>query len=280
MTGADPSAPAAAEDPVDRVAAELLVRGADGAVPLVVLTDEDLLALADFEEAGLAVRPWLAGRDVDPPLAAGIALRGMYAHGLVHVDADGGYRPRADLAAVLRLRTTAFAVFSATCRLGATTSTVLHYEHPGGMLVEEEISDAGIHVFTVLPRREVPGRVFLLADPSSHARDDGDASDPVTLPVAEFAADPEWVRRIGGTRALTTLTAVAGVGGPEHTARLFVYATEDGVWVMQADDPELRSGDVTLREVSSGALLELVARMYGSSLAEIAPQAGAAPPSG
>lgn len=150
---------------------------------LVQFTDEELLLLgADHPAVDM---PYLSPLDpAQREFAAQIAYRSLCSHGAIAVDGGTGLELPESYVRMLRLRADASSVLVVS---KATVDTgVMRYHHLGAdTIVLEDVSDAGAHVFRLLPRAELAASVrrFCTVDGAA----DG-AGEPVALTEASFAA--------------------------------------------------------------------------------------------
>ncbi|MUK03588.1 hypothetical protein GM708_17825 [Vibrio cholerae] len=224
---------------------------------LPALTDEEIVALDGVERSQLVPLPFLDRNDGDKRLMATVALRGLLAKQIAYPTVQEGQTTPDGLGAIdeitgiLTLRRTGQRIVSGERRSAAGVHWLFGYVH-GGRVLEEQISDAGVHAFEVYPVQELADRLALLVDPQSAAGADG-AVDVV--PEARFEALAPEI--FGDSLAVTTV--VAGGTDPGSQAALTVYASADRVRTLDAAAP--RDGaDYTITEVSADTLRGRLAR--------------------
>ncbi len=198
---------------------------ADGALP--TLTDEEIVALDGVDRAQLVPLPFLDRNGGDKRLMATVALRGLLAKQIAYPRVSEG-QPPAGLAAVpevtgiLTLRRTGRRIVSGERRSAAGTHWIFGYVH-GDRVLEEQISDAGVHAFEVYPVAQLVERLGALADPQGAAAGDG---VPDVLAQVRFEQDAPAL--------LAVTTVVAGGVEPDSRAVLTVYALADRVRTLDA----------------------------------------------
>lgn len=247
-------------------AMELLASASEDPDLLIVLTDEEIVALAGRDALSFAGSPYLDQEGVDETAHAAAALRSLIARGLVVTVDDamenegetiiGEARERAlqidrPIAGLLMLRSTASAVVHVTRQVAEqTTRLVLHVETDGGVL-EEFVSADGYHRFSVPTPSAAVERLARYIDANAVA---GESSgEAITAPIAELdAADGALGEKLADTRALSVLTAVSA----EEASQATIFATSDAVFAM--DTPEEGETEATVGEQSATELRELL----------------------
>lgn len=266
----DPEAPLpfAREDVL--AAEELLTSTDDRPEPVLVLTDEQLVALEGHARRQHTATPWIREHSEQRTLLAGSALRGLLADGRVRrvrEDATGRvlWQAEPQLAACLVLRRTAprFTTAERTreTTAGVEVDRVHHYAHAGGVL-EEEVTAEGMHRFTVLRTEQVPERLLRLWDPEGVAGPTGDA---VVLRISALDSSP-LAAALAGTRAMTLVTVAAAAEDAVHQASL--YATGQEVLVMEVLDPAADDPHLEFRRVDAVDLRALAAVLVGGGPAD------------
>ncbi|MBK0329880.1 hypothetical protein I8D64_00470 [Brachybacterium sp. MASK1Z-5] len=161
---------------------------------LLVLTDEEVMALDGADRPTLSATPLLdlAGEGLDRSQAALAVLRGLVARGLLGPDtfdptflevfgkdlppervaalaADAGmaddYVLAPALAGIHCLRHRPDSLLDVLVTRGARRTEWMYYLHAGGGVLEEKILQDGFHVFSLLPLTDLPERVAGLMDP-------------------------------------------------------------------------------------------------------------------
>ncbi|MDN5821173.1 MAG: hypothetical protein L0H39_06765 [Brachybacterium sp.] len=254
-------------------AMELLASASDEPELLIVLTDEEIVALAGRDTLSLTGSPYLDQEGVDESAHASAALRSLIARGLV-VTVDeamenegevviGDAQDRAmqidrPIAGLFMLRSTASAVVHVTRQVAEQmTRLVLHVEDDGGVL-EEFVSADGFHRFSVPTRTAALERLARFIDPDGLAGDEGGQS--VTAPIAELdSAEGELAETLADTRTLSVLTAVSATEAIQVT----LFATSGAVFAM--DTPEEGESEATVSEQSATDLRELLGEVLDRS---------------
>lgn len=247
-------------------AMELLASASEDPELLIVLTDEEIVALAGRDALSFAGSPYLDQEGVDESAHAAAALRSLIARGLV-VTVDeametegeaiiGTAQDRAvqidrPIAGLLMLRATASAVVHVTRQVAEqTTRLVLHVETDGGVL-EEFVSADGFHRFSVPTPSAAVERLARYIDPNGIAGEE--SGEPVTAPISELdSAEGELAEKLADTRTLSVLTSVSANVASQAT----IFATSEGVYAM--DTPEEGESEATVSEQSATALRDLL----------------------
>ncbi|MDQ0736744.1 hypothetical protein [Arthrobacter agilis] len=221
---------------------------ADG--PLPTLTDEEIVALDGVDRSQLVPLPFLDKNDGDKRLMATVALRGLLAKQIAYPRAKGQAEPTGlgavpEITGILTLRRTGRRIVSGERRSAAGTHWLFGYLH-GDRVLEEQISDTGVHAFEVYPAAQLVERLGVLVDPQGAAAGDG---TPDTLPQERFEEEAPTI--FAGALAVTTV--VAGGIEPDSQAVLTVYASADRVRTLDAATGEAGI-TYTVAEVSPGTL--------------------------
>ena len=254
----DPEAPLEVTAADVRAAQDLLSRaGEEPPAAVLTLTDEQILAVDGWQRPQFAAMPFAQAHPEQRALAAGIALRTLVAAGLVTTTTDA--RPRwlaaPVLAACLLLRRSA-AVFTTLERTAAQVTRVHCCVHPAGVL-EEEVTPAGLHRFTVLSPQQAAARLAVLLDPEGVA---GEAGEPVTVATSALEGGHPLAPRIAATRSHSVLTSVNTAD--DTLTQITVLATDAEVLSLEAldggaDDPPLRQralDPALVRALAAGVL--------------------------
>lgn len=247
-------------------AMELLASASEDPELLIVLTDEEIVALAGRDTLSLTGSPYLDQEGVDEAAHASAALRSLIARGLV-VTVDEAMENEGEtvigealdralqidrpIAGLLMLRSTASAVVHVTRQVSEQmTRLVLHVEADGGVL-EEFISADGFHRFSVPTPTAAIERLARFIDPTGIAGQE--SGGPITAPIAELdAAEGELAETLADTRTLSVLTAVSATEAMQAT----IFATSGAVFAM--DTPEEGETEATVSEQSAEDLRELL----------------------
>lgn len=249
----------------DLAAAAALLTEAQGREPLLTLTDEQIAALDGYARAQFVAAPWLDEHPEQRRLASGIALRAMVASGQVHQRTEPGtgaptWRAAPEITGCLVLRRTAPLFTTAERTVQTEQGPQVHrlhwYVHEAGVL-EEEVSAAGLHRFTVLPAEAAASRLTAVLDPDRVARAGG---APLHVSVSALAGHP-LAERLARTRALTVLTVVHTAEG--SVQQLHAYALPDAVLTMEALDPGTEDPELEFREVDQADLQALASVLVG-----------------
>lgn len=250
---------------------EVLSTAAEDPELLLVLTDEEIVALAGRDALSLVGSPYLDQDGVDESAHAQAALRGLIARGLVITTDEarenegqtiiGEALDRAvqldrPLAGLLMLRSTAGAVVSVTRQVSEqTTRLVLHVESGGGVL-EEFVSADGFHRFSVPTPEAAVERAAMYIDPTGSAGDE--TGEAVTASIAELdAGGGELAEKLADTRTLSVLTAVSA----DEAMQVTIFATTESLFAM--DTPSESDAEGTVRELSAADLRALLAEVLG-----------------
>ena len=254
-------------------AMELLAAASADPELLIVLTDEEIVALAGRDALSVAGSPYLDQEGVDETAHASAALRSLIARGLVVTTdeareeegevligaaPEGGMQIDRPIAGLLMLRTTASAVVHVTRQVAEqATRLVLHVEADGGVL-EEFVSADGFHRFSVPTPAAAVERLARYIDPSGVAGEEGGAA--VTAPIAELdAGEGELAETLADTRTLSVLTAVSAAEASQAT----IFATTGSVHAM--DTPPEGATEGTVRELSATDLRALLSDLLERS---------------
>lgn len=257
-------------------AMELLASASEDPGLLIVLTDEEIVALAGRDTLALTGSPYLDQEGVDESAHASAALRSLIARGLVATADEamedegetiiGDAQDRAmqidrPIAGLLMLRSTASAVVHVTRQVSEQmTRLVLHVETDGGML-EEFVSADGFHRFSVPTPSAAIERLARYIDPNSVAGEESGHS--VTASIAELdSAEGEIAAKLADTRTLSVLTAVSGAEASQAT----IFATSGAVYAM--DTPEEGESEATVSEQSATDLREMLGEVLARSTQE------------
>lgn len=250
---------------------EVLSTASEDPELLLVLTDEEIVALAGRDALSLVGSPYLDQDGLDESAHAQAALRGLIARGLV-ITADearenegqtiiGEALDRAvqldrPLAGLLMLRSTASAVVSVTRQVSEqTTRLALHVEDGGGVL-EEFVSADGFHRFSVPTPEAAVERAAMYIDPTRSAGDE--TGEAVTASIAELdAGGGELAEKLADTRTLSVLTAVSA----DEAMQVTIFATTESLFAM--DTPSESDAEGTVRELSAAGVRALLAEVLG-----------------
>ena len=251
-------------------AMEVLAGTAAEPEPLIVLTDEEIMALDGLSALEILGSPYLSQDAVDAETSAASALRSLVARGMVRTGsaqreeegeavsggADPSQRPvQLDrrLAGVVTLRRIPEAMVTSERTLEGGTTTLAHYFFPRSGVLEEYITVDGFHHFSVPHLDAVAARIQRFVDPFEVADADG---EPQSMALQEAASSFD----VDDTRSLTVLTAVADEGGRRAT----IAATSDQVQVLDngaLDSEPSPTRAVQISAVSPETLLAVIDTM-------------------
>ncbi|MCG7308841.1 hypothetical protein [Brachybacterium sp. ACRRE] len=265
----------AGDNPVDErslaCAAGLIEAGRSRVEEVAVLTDEELAALDGISTAQTTAMPYLEEHTADEAARVPIArtaMRSLMARRLVISEieaAEGEDRPLADdklQSVTAEPRTTGALVLRRTSRIlvwfEREVSTQIHrlyyYPHVDDVVLEEEVTADGVHMFTIMPMSKVPTRVRHLIDQPGVGGQDGPAA---TLAVADVESDTEMGPRLADTRALTVGSMVSRT--TDVTKRVLFHLTSSEVI---AGQPSPEGEEITLMQVSADSVEEIVADLF------------------
>lgn len=270
-----PSSPAFVVSERDMVGALAILERSDTDPDiLMVLSDEEILALDGEDSLRILGSPYLDQEAVHRETAGATAMRGLIARRLVNptdqaredegelLIGDGDPADRLiqlelGLAGILTLRRIPEAMLTIE-RVASEVRTVLglHF-FPGGVL-EEFVAADGFHHFCVPTREALPTRLAEFLDPHGCAGEDGDVEETTLASLSDAEG-------LEDTRALSTLTAVSDQG----TRRATVFALSDRLRVVDngTEDPaEAQPEDLlAISDVSSSTLEEIIAALLPES---------------
>lgn len=252
-------------------AAGVIERGRNGVETIAVLTDEELMALDGVETPQLTEMPFLDehAEDTDTRVTlARTAMRSMMTRKEVVTEIESAefeQRPLADdklqdvavdptILGALVLRRTSRVLVWFEREVSLQTHRLYYYPHDG-VVLEEEVTADGVHMFTVMPVGSAPGRVGHLIDQPGVGGQDG---EPRTVPVADLEDDPELGSRLADTRALTIGTMVSRT--EDVAKRVTFHMTMNEVI---AGQPSEDGEELTLMPVSPDTVQEIVRDLFG-----------------
>lgn len=245
-----------------------LEQARDGdAVPIVILSDEEVTILDGLEHDQLVPTPWLDAQEgADRSLVGRVALRSLLARELV-VQSGAASEGTVSITAhpgitgPLVLRRSAHEILSVERTTSGGKHWAFAYVHRSedrATVLEEEISSSGHHAFLVYPFDHLGERMAAFLDPTGTAVLGG--------PVRTFDA-AALQAQAAGLPALSEAVAVSVLSGVRKDRDVLlsasVYAGPHGVHVLRGS----RHGDdgspveYSLQEVSSRALRGLPAEM-------------------
>lgn len=238
---------------------------------LLVLSDEEILALDGADALRALGSPYLDQEHVHRETAGATAMRGLIARRLVNptdqaredegelLVGEGDPTDRLiqlerGLAGVLTLRRIPEGMLVLD-RLASELRTRLGlYFFPDGGVLEEFVAADGFHHFCTPTRESLPARLAAFVDAHEVADRDGEVEEIGAREVTELEG-------LEDTRALTTLTAV----GDDGARRASVFVLSDRVRVVDngAEDPAELPADAVLAisDVSPEGLQQVIASL-------------------
>jgi hypothetical protein len=250
---------------------DLVRRATEHQVEVIALTDEELAALEGLDSRHVAPFPWLNEHSPEQrEIAAAAALRGLMARGIaVASELDGEHSRESDISvalppdvhATLGMRRSAAWILLAEQRTEAAHRFRVLYGQRDEVVLDEMVSDGGLHVFSVLPAAMAADALVAFVDPAGVAHEDGPATRVLLTDLVQ-GVEPSF----GGLDEARMVTVLGRVrlddSGLPAEDRTSVYVLPDQVEMTAAVD----SGDATeleVRTVSANtlrrALLSLVA---------------------
>lgn len=234
---------------------------------LMVLSDEELLALDGEASLRILGSPYLDQEQVHRETAGATAMRGLIARRLVN-PTDQAREEEGDLligegdpsdrliqlelglAGILTLRRTPEALLTIERVASQVRTTLGLHFFPGGVL-EEFVAADGFHHFCVPTLASLPSRLAAFVDPHGSAGDDGDVQEMTVAAVTSLEG-------LEDTRALSTLTSVNDQGARRAT----VFTLADRVRVVDngTEDPAgTQPGDLlAISDVSASTLEQII----------------------
>lgn len=272
MTSPDVSIPAPTVTERDMLGAlQILELASTDPDVVLVLSDEEILALAGADALQILGSPYLDQEQIHDETAASTALRGLIARRMVN-PTDQAREEEGDLlvgegdpstrllqlerglAGVLTLRR----IPEGMLVLDRVASEIrtrlgLYFFADGGVL-EEFVAVDGFHHFSVPALEGLAARLLAFVDPHEAAGEDGEVEE---ITVEQIGA----LDGLEDTRTLTTLTSV----GEDGDARATVFALSDRVRVVDngdADPADLPpDAALAISDVSAQSLQEIIAAL-------------------
>ncbi|WP_232548746.1 hypothetical protein [Propioniciclava soli] len=166
---------------------------------VVVLTDEEIVALDGLQNEQPSPTPWLDAQDLTAAQLGGIALRGLIARSMVAL----GPAEAADGSPTGELRLTACREITGVLMLRRTAQTVLHlsregdagarwvfaYAHHGRGVLIEDVDPNGLHAFGATTAAGAAEYLRALANPEDAP---GAEHAPVVWGADAFASLTAW----------------------------------------------------------------------------------------
>jgi hypothetical protein len=263
-------------------AREVLAESRTGEVRhIVTLTDEEIIILDGLQHPQLVALPWLTDQEgADHDLVGRVALRSLLVRGLVDVqqvdsvdaaeaaaaspstsDASGvGIVAVPQITGSLVLRRTGQAILVAARTTALGQHWVYVYAHgvnaDRDTIVEEEVSEAGLHSFSVYPVAELGPRLTAFMDPAGAAVMDGRRR---AISASELETVAATIPALAQAAAVTVLSVVRA--GSDLAESKTIYSGPAGVHVLEAASVEAPDGQLVLREVGPSTLSEIPAEL-------------------
>ncbi|WP_193103922.1 hypothetical protein [Brachybacterium sp. FME24] len=249
----------------------LLDRGREGVQSVAVLTDEELMALDGVETAQLTAMPFLDEHAPDLEsrvLLARTAMRSLMTRKEVATEievAEFEERPLADeklldvtvdptILGALVLRRTSRDLVWFEREVSTQTHRLYYYPHDSDIVLEEEVTADGVHMFSIMPLPTVAARVRHLIDQPGVGGQDGPVS---TLAVTALEDDADLGPRLGDTRALTIGTMVSRVDDTAKRVTFHMTGSE-----VIAGQPSSDGEEISLMAVSPTSVEEIVRDLF------------------
>lgn len=238
---------------------------------VAVLTDEELVALDGIDTPQITGLPFLDQHALSAaerlPLAR-TAMRSLMVRHLVVSEIEASEfeeRPLAEerlqavtaeprLTGALVLRRTSRALVLFEREVSAGRHSLAYYPHDQDVVLEEELTADGVHLFSVMPLSAIPERVRHLVDQLGRAGVDG---EPRTLAAADVESDPELGPRIADSFAVTVGTMLSRVD--EAAMRVLFHMTSSEVI---AGQPSEDGSEVSLMTVSARSIEGIVRDLF------------------
>lgn len=194
---------------------------------IMVLTDEELLALGGEDALSLLGAPYLTQPGIDAGSSAAAALRSLAARHLVGPRGEDA-EPEGDLvvsepgdeqrpvqlerslAGVTTLRRIPEGMVVVERTLAGGSTRLCEYLFPGDGVLEEYVTVDGFHHFSVPRLEEVPERLAVFVDTFEDASADGEAE--------EMPLDGEQMQALfAGARSLSVVTSIKDSASAQAT---------------------------------------------------------------
>ncbi|MEU4388378.1 hypothetical protein [Promicromonospora sp. NPDC023805] len=247
-----------------------LAQARDGeVVGIVILTDEEVSILDGLEHEQLVPTPWIdAQGEADRSLMGRVALRSMASRELVvpaGTDESGNgviaIKAHPGITGPLVLRRSAREIVSVERTSSNGTDWLfayVHHEDDKAVVLEEEISGHGHHVFSVYPEALLGERFEKFLDPTSAALM-GTSAKTYSAEALQAA-----VASLPQLKEAVAVSVVSGVArGSDELLNVSVYAGPHGVHVLRGTehDPAREPVTYSLQEVGSRGLRALPAEV-------------------
>lgn len=261
-------------------AVAVLALGRESVEEIATVSDEELVALDGVGRQQITALPYLEEHAPEAedriPLAL-TAMRSLMVRRLVVGEiaaAEFEERPLADEnlqkvtveprltgALVLRRSSRALLAFERETAMGM--HRLYYYPHDSDVILEEEVTADGVHVFCVMPASAVPERARHLIDQPGVA---GEGGEPRSLALEDIENDDHLAPQLESTLALTVGTMLSRV--VDAAMGVHFHMTDAAVI---AGQPSADGTAVTFMEVSAATIEQLVADMLQAA-ADIDPE--------
>ena len=219
----------------------VLSQGAVPPVEVLVLTDEEIVALDGVQHSQVVPTPWFDTQEVEPNVLAAIALRGLTARRLVRLnhleDDDGAATGQVMLSAseeitgVLMLRRTAQSVVRLERRSASGTRWVYAYLHQGRGVLLEDIDPDGLHLFGATTSDGARQYLGTVANPYDV---EGSAGESEWYTEDEFEALQSVPAPFAGAETAALLTGFAH--GSDAVRTTVLYAGPERLGMLVSDE--------------------------------------------
>lgn len=255
-------------------AAGLIELGSTRVEDVAVLTDEELMALEGVAASQMTAMPYVEEHadedDARVPLAR-TAMRSLMARRLVvsEIEAsEGEDRPLSDeklqsvtaeprITGALVLRRTSRILVWFEREVPTQIHRLYYYPHVDGVVLEEEVTADGVHLFTIMPRSEVATRVRHLIDQLEVGGQDGPAT---TVAASAVEDDPEMGPRLADTRALTVGTMISRTS--DIAKRVLFHLTSSEVIGGQ---PSPEGDEITYMSISPEKVEQIIEDLFSEA---------------
>lgn len=255
-------------------AAAVLTSGENDVTAIAVLTDEEILALDGVDTAQFVPMPFLdekvPSREERELLARTAARILMTRRDVIsEVEAsEAEERPLAEenlrkvtveptLTGVLFLRRSSRAVVMFERQVSEQTHRLYYYLHRDGVVLEEEVTADGVHMFTVMPQEKAVPRIHYLIDQAGIGGEDGEALD---IPVDQLENHPELGERLADTRAFTMATMLSTQTGDHKQLTFHMTSTE-----VFAGQPDESGTTITIMPVGADSVDTLIRELFDAA---------------
>lgn len=208
---------------------------------VVILTDEEVVALDGLQNEQLAPTPWLDAQELTREQLGGIALRGLIARRLVALGPTltpdgtptGDYELTAEqsITGALMLRRTAQTLVRMERSSNAGDRWLFAYVHRDRGVLIEDVDPNGLHVFGATT---IPGAVEYLRAIANFSDAAGAASEPIGYTSAEFEALTAVPEPCEGAEGVSRIAVVNHGSDDVQAAVVYAGPTKVGLLVPDA----------------------------------------------